>query len=317
MSPAALTEMDPLSGPPSEIFDATLSVAGSMPHRAPGTATGTQTAPAPTATPAGPAPAAPTGNGGHHAVGGRVDAGDLLIAGHPEASGAGDHARGHPAGPDGGHHRRRPHRARRTPARRRLPARWTRWRSRVGRRPPGPSPPPRPPEASARITASQRRLDTIRRRPRRGRRPPGGRPGVGGRVAVPIARQPMAPPGPPGITRNGGAVTPGETRRPAARAGQPHPTRAARPSPSRAVLARARPRFAPRAPAAPRAGRRRAGSRRCRAWAGAAPGKAPEGPLVAIRRASSPAHVRRRHGPVRPLAPRCGAPGTPPARRRP
>src|ERR687897_3526426 len=71
VSPAALTEMEPLSGPPSGIFDATLSAAGSMPHRAPGTANGTQTAPAPTATPAGPAPPATTG----------ILAATLLVAG--------------------------------------------------------------------------------------------------------------------------------------------------------------------------------------------------------------------------------------------
>jgi hypothetical protein len=57
----AATEMEPLSGPPRGIFEVTLSVAGSMPQRAPGTATGTHTAPAPTATPAGPAPVAATG----------------------------------------------------------------------------------------------------------------------------------------------------------------------------------------------------------------------------------------------------------------
>ena len=55
---------------------------------------------------------------------------------------------------------------------------------------------------------------------------------------------------------------------------------------------------------------------RCGAGPGSAAGQAPEGSLVAIWRAATPAHVGRRHGPVRPPAPRCGAPGTPPARRR-
>src|SRR5215218_2945635 len=53
-----------------------------------------------------------------------------------------------------------------------------------------------------------------------------------------------------------------------------------------------------------------------RARAGAAAGQAAEGPLGAAWRASAPAHVRRRHGPVRPPAPRGGGPWTPPARRR-
>src|SRR5215210_775753 len=89
VSAAALTEMDPLSGPPSEIFEVALSVAGSMPQRAPGTATGTHSHPGRAGAGRGHR------DGGHHAVGGRVDAGDLLITGHPEGSGAGGHARGH------------------------------------------------------------------------------------------------------------------------------------------------------------------------------------------------------------------------------
>jgi hypothetical protein len=61
VSPAALTEMDPRSGPPSGILAMTLLLPGSMPQRAAGTATGTQTAPASTATAAGPEPVAATG----------------------------------------------------------------------------------------------------------------------------------------------------------------------------------------------------------------------------------------------------------------
>ena len=58
MSRVALTEIDPASGPPSGILATTLLCSGSIPHRAPGTATGAQTAPAPTATAAGPEPVA-------------------------------------------------------------------------------------------------------------------------------------------------------------------------------------------------------------------------------------------------------------------
>ena len=58
MSRVALTEIEPASGPPSGILATTLLLSGSIPHSAPGTATGAQTAPAPTATAAGPEPVA-------------------------------------------------------------------------------------------------------------------------------------------------------------------------------------------------------------------------------------------------------------------
>src|SRR5215217_3136086 len=188
VSAAALTEMDPLSGPPSEIFEVALSVAGSMPQRAPGTATGTQTAPAPTATPAGPAPVAATG----------MVATTLLVAGSMRVTCS-------------------------LPATQRAPAPVAMLEgispvpmvATTGEARPGTATPASR-RASARTAATQRRLGATRRRVPAGATAPSD--GTASRTAGAACPSPSAcsggAPTPPGSTRRGGAeAPPGSTRR--------------------------------------------------------------------------------------------------------
>ena len=184
---------------------------------------------------------------------------------------------------------------------------------------------------SVRIAATQRRLGLPRRRA------PAGAATGSGWTAVPTPAACPSPaagsgavPAPPGITRSGGGEEPpGITRRGrGGRSGRTTPSDPPCPGPSPSPGPSCPGRW-PTSPGPTRTGRRAPspgpcwpgvvvgwGGGRCRAWAGSAAGQAPEGSLVPVWRAASPAHVRRRHGPVRPPAPRCGAPGRPPARRR-